>query len=97
MFQKIKENNIQMSVENKKLWEIQERERINQSSLKILKRVREKYPYLYKYELEYQKYRTKFSDAYFRTSDWYRGDSLIEFWEKKSFSDKIFDLMYNFK
>ena len=79
-----------MKKTEKILWEQNEKKRIRESSIKILNYVKENSPELYKLELAYQQYRNKFSEIYFKTSDWYRGDSIVKFIRNQPLSSADF-------
>lgn len=79
--------------------ELTERIEILENSLEKLEKF--KNHKLLKYEILYQSYRVKFSKAYFKMSDTYKGDSLIEYIQSRPCNDCIPEyisgmLMYSF-
>lgn len=72
-------------------WEIKEKIKIYKSSLEILQKY--KNHSLIKYEVIYQQYRTSFSEAYFSGSEWYRGDSFIDWYKNRPFGKVYKELL----
>lgn len=52
----------------------------DQQKINILKRVKSKCPAFYELEVLYQEYRSQFSEAYFKGSEWYYGDCLYDWY-----------------
>ena len=57
---------------------------------KILLKVQKECPEFYVWELLYQCYRSKFSEEYFKGSEWYRGDCLYDYILDKKLDTNIY-------
>lgn len=64
------------------------------NSKEVLLKVQKECPEFYPFELLYQTYRFKFSEAYFQGSEWYRGECLYDYiLNKKLNSDVYLDMV----
>jgi hypothetical protein len=74
--------------------EIRDRQNRIQNSDDILKRVKENHQSLYPYEVLYQNYRNRYSNAYFSGSEFYRGDCYTDWILNQPFKSDKFILLF---